>query len=53
MTTHLTIQGYVVGPIWQPGFDNCFKPFTYDVQPDEPGTLRDHVLKSLIRRTPK
>ena len=48
--TQITINGYVVGEIWQPGCGECYKPFSYDVAWEdrllsEPGTLRDHVLR--------
>lgn len=46
----ITISGYVVGPIWWPCGQECYKPFRYDLSREdarftEPGTLRDHVLR--------
>ncbi len=45
----ITISGFVVGPIWWPVGQECYKPFTYNVTREdesstEPSSLRDHVL---------
>jgi hypothetical protein len=45
----ITIRGFLVGPIWWPAGEECFKRFTYDVTREDQcsgsrGTLRDHVL---------
>ena len=49
MRTEIRITGYVVGPIWWPVGEECYKAFTYNVTNEkkrwsEPGTLREHVL---------
>jgi len=47
--TSISIHGFIVGQIWQPGCGECFKPLCYNIARQdklwsEPGTLRDHVL---------
>ena len=51
MQTQISIRGYLVGPIWQPGFDECWRHFNYDLTREdkrftEPGTLHDHMLSA-------
>jgi hypothetical protein len=46
---NISLRGYLVGHIWQPGLGECFKPLSYDITREdhrftEPGTLRDHIL---------
>jgi hypothetical protein len=44
-----TVTGYVVGPIWWPVGEECYKHFSYNLTCEderftEPATLREHVL---------
>lgn len=47
-TSSIRITGYIVGKIWWPVGQECFKPIDYDVTrhsfSDKP-ELRDHILK--------
>lgn len=48
MITEISIRGYLVGPIWWPVGEECWKDLCYDVLREEgrfsePPTLRDHL----------
>jgi len=51
MITNISLRGFVVGPIWWPVGEECYKPLDYSITDQnarwsEPGTLRDHVLRA-------
>lgn len=53
MITDISIKGYLIGAIWWPVGEECYKPISYSVTREdgrfsEPGTLRDHVLHMLM-----
>ena len=48
----VSIQGYIVGPIYWPAGQECFKTLNYNVVAQnrswgEPGSLREHVVRAL------